>query len=307
LTYDWAVFSFSNGHFLSSIESRSLPFTISLACDTTEAGRSLFHEFAPAASVFKSGNDLLNHIRASGEQSVISGYLINSYRFQTSDITSAFWKLQLSIIAQLRLIRSLSIVVAIVISDHDRCAIRSFSKGLAAAHWKISSREVSYLDIGDSIADSCLLITAVHSSCTTNVDPIVLKSPPPLAPRPIGHFLWMPFDRPEHAIGHGKDDPKFNSDDSCKMTVSVPKSANPSLSPTMIAVKYYLHRDGQDTSILAGSSVISRDSTCPPFESCPNRNIFQHYFGIEFHHDDHTYVRAISTYEFARCFSLSDN
>jgi hypothetical protein len=307
LTYDWAVFSFSNGHFLSSIESRSLPFTISLACDTTEAGRSLFHEFAPAASVFKSGNDLLNHIRASGEQSVISGYLINSYRFQTSDITSAFWKLQLSIIAQLRLIRSLSIVVAIVISDHDRRAIRSFSKGLAAAHWKISSREVSYLDIGDSIADSCLLITAVHSSCTTNVDPIVLKSPPPLAPRPIRHFLWMPFDRPEHAIGHGKDDPKFNSDDSCKMTVSVPKSANPSLSPTMIAVKYYLHRDGQDTSILAGSSVISRDSTCPPFESCPNRNIFQHYFGIEFHHDDHTYVRAISTYEFARCFSLSDN
>jgi hypothetical protein len=116
----------------------------------------------------------------------------------------------------------------------------------------------------------------------------------------------MPFDRPEHAIGHGKDDPKFNSDESCKMTASVPKSANPSLSPT-VAVKYYLHRDGQDTSIFAGSSVISRDSICPPFESCPNRNTFQHYFGIEFHHDDHTYVRAISTYEFARCFSLSDN
>ncbi len=291
---------------MSSIESRSLPFTISLACDTTEAGRSLFHEFAPAASVFKSGNDLLNHIRASGEQSVISGYLINSYHFQTSEITSVFWKLQLSIIAQLRLIRSLSIVVAIVIPDHDKRAVKLFTKGLAAAHWKISTREVSYLDIGDSIADSCLIITAVHSSCAANVDPLVLKSPPPLAPRPIGQFLWMPFDRPEHAIGHGMDDPKFNLDSSCTMTARIPKSAVPSLSPT-VTVKYYLHRDGQDASILAGSSVISRDSICPPFESCPNRNIFQHYFGIEFHHDDHTYVRAISTYEFARCFSLSDN
>jgi len=70
-------------------------------------------------TVFSSGNDLLNHICASGHQSDISGDLINSYRFQTSEITSSFWKLQLSIIAQLRLIRSLSIVMAVVIPDHD--------------------------------------------------------------------------------------------------------------------------------------------------------------------------------------------
>ena len=306
LQYHWAVFSFSNGHFVSSIESRGLPFKISLACDTTEAGRSLFHEFAPDATVFNTGNDLLNHSRASGEQSIISGYLINSYRFQTSEVTSSFWKLQLSIIAQLRLIRSLSIVVAIIIPDHDGRAIKSFTKGLDAAHWKVSSRAVSYLDIGDSISDSCLLITAVHSSCAANVDPLVLKSPPSLAPRPVGHFIWMPFDRPEHAISHGKDDPNFNKDDYGKMTATVPKSANPSPSPH-IAVKYYLHRDGQDASILAGSSVVSRESLCPPFESCPNRNIFQQFFGIEFHHDGTTYIRAISTYEFARCFCLTDN
>jgi hypothetical protein len=76
MRYDWAVYSFSNGHFSSSIESHGLPFTIRLACDTTEAGRSLFNEFAPDANVFSSGNNLLNHIRASGEQSIISGYLI---------------------------------------------------------------------------------------------------------------------------------------------------------------------------------------------------------------------------------------
>ncbi len=34
--FDWAVFSFSNGHFLLTIETRNFPFTIHLACDTTE-------------------------------------------------------------------------------------------------------------------------------------------------------------------------------------------------------------------------------------------------------------------------------
>ena len=36
--FDWAIFSFSNGHLLSTIETRNLPFTIHLACDTTERG-----------------------------------------------------------------------------------------------------------------------------------------------------------------------------------------------------------------------------------------------------------------------------
>jgi hypothetical protein len=116
---EWAVFLFANGHFSSSIASRNLPFTIRFACNTTEAGHSLFHEFAPSAKVFGTGNDLLNHIYSLGEQSVISGYLINSYCFQTSELTSSFWILQLSIVAQLHLIQLLSIVVAIVIPDHD--------------------------------------------------------------------------------------------------------------------------------------------------------------------------------------------
>jgi len=49
-----------------------------------------------------------------------------SYRFQTSEVTTSFWKLQLSILAQLRLIRSLSIVVAIIVPDHDGRSISVF-------------------------------------------------------------------------------------------------------------------------------------------------------------------------------------
>ena len=189
MQYDWAVYSFSNRHFLSTIESRSLPFTVCLACNTTEAGCSLFTEFAPNVTVFSSGNNLLNHICALGEQSIISGHLINSYCFQTSEVTLSFWKLQLLIIAQLCLIWSLSIVVAIVIPNHDGWAVKSFTKGLEAAHWKVSLRAVSYLDLGDSISNSCSVITAVHSSCTSNVDLLVLKFPPSGAPHPLNSFI----------------------------------------------------------------------------------------------------------------------
>jgi hypothetical protein len=115
LQFDWAVYLFSNGHFCSSILRRTLPFRITIACNPYESGQSLFQEFATGARVFGSGNELLNHIWASEKTSPIHGYLINSYQFQTSEATSSFWKLQLLIIAQLRLIRSLSVVVTVVI------------------------------------------------------------------------------------------------------------------------------------------------------------------------------------------------
>ena len=73
-----------------------------------------------------------------------------------------------------------------------------------------------------------------------------------------------------------------------------------------VHVKYLLHRDKASGSILAGSSVLSGDSLCQPFDACPNRNLFQQYFGLEFYHNGHTFVRAILTYQFTRCFDLGD-
>jgi hypothetical protein len=49
------------------------------------------------------------------------------------------------------------------------------------------------------------------------------------------------------------------------------------------------------------------DGLCPVFNACPTTNIFQHYFGIEFHDEDHSYVCAISSYKFVRCFGFTDH
>jgi hypothetical protein len=122
-----------------------------------------------------------------------------------------------------------------------------------AANWKVSSREVSYQDIGDSIADSCTIIIAIHSSCASNVEPITLKTPPSVTPRPIGAFVWEPFNRIEHSLSPGRDDEEF---DSKKMITTIPKPIA-SQQSRGVTVKYHLHRANSDATILAGSSVLS--------------------------------------------------
>jgi hypothetical protein len=195
--------------------------------------------------------------------------------------------------------------VAIVIPNHDGHSVQTFTKGLKAAHWKVMSREVSYSDISNSVADSCSVITAVHSSCVSNVDQIVLKTPPRTTPRPIRAFIWEPFNRPEHSLCYGCDDVNFNMDKTSKMIASTPKPAV-STGSSLVNIKYHLLHDNANCSILAGPSVLLGDSLCPPFEACPNQNLFQQYYGLKFHHHGHTYVRAISTYKFTCCFNLVD-
>jgi hypothetical protein len=114
---------------------------------------------------------MLNHIHASGNTSVIHGYLIQSPRFQTSDTTTKFWQLQASIVAQLCLIHSLSILVAIVHPDHDGPGVKSFQSTLKSSGWIIASTDVFYPDLGDTIAGSCRIIIAAHSSSASMVDP----------------------------------------------------------------------------------------------------------------------------------------
>ncbi len=133
----------------------------------------------------------------------------------------------------------------------------------------------------------------------------MLKTPPRLPARPISSFIWEPFNRPEPSLCYGCNDTNFNKDESTRMIVTTPKSAI-STNGQSAHIKYHLHRGDADSSILPGSSVLLGDSLCPPFEACPNRNLFQHYFGVELHHDGHTYVRAFSTYEFTPCFCLLD-
>jgi hypothetical protein len=56
--------------------------------------------------------------------------------------------------------------------------------------------------------------------------------------------------------------------------------------------------------VIVGSEVVSLDRLCPAVNACPNPNIFQHHFRIKVHDKGHSYIRAISLYEFAHCFGF---
>ncbi len=49
------------------------------------------------------------------------------------------------------------------------------------------------------------------------------------------------------------------------------------------------------------------DSLCPPFDGAPNTNLFRHFFGVEFHYLNRSYVRALSPFEFTSCFGFTDD
>ena len=310
LQFDWAVYGFNSGHFVSTIRSRNLPFNIVLASDPYAASRALFKEFAPDCDTILNGAaELLDHIRGSGRSSVIHGYLIHSHRYPTSAPTKKFWEIQAAIVIQLRRLRSLSIFVAVIHPDHDGRAVELLRSKLKADGWILSLTNSSFTEFGDSVAGDCRLLIGVHSATDSDVKPLELKTPPAIVAPKLAHFLWAPFNRKEFALSFGRDDPSFNKDSlpnssSLPLVASTPKSDVIDNKPAKVSILYNLHPSDSEASVCSGSSVFSLDSFCPAFDSAPNSNIFQQYFGIEFKHLDHTYVRAISPFEFVSCHGL---
>jgi hypothetical protein len=206
LQFSWAVYSFQGGHLASTIQSCNLPFHVKLACNPFKLGCSLFQKFTSCCQVFGTANDMFNHIRSLGDTSVIDGYMIHSPHFQPSNKATKFWQVQATIISDLCLIRSLLIVVATIHPDHYGCSIKTFSTNLKSKGWIISSMDVHYPDLGDTVAGRCCIITAVHPSCASTIEPLQLKRPPLVPPRPLGEFIWEPFNREEYAILLAHDD-----------------------------------------------------------------------------------------------------
>jgi hypothetical protein len=102
--FDWAVYGFNSGYFISSIRSLGLLFAIVLASDDYVHGCSLFTELSDCTGPILSGcHALLDHVKASRITSKSSGYLIHSKRYDSTQPTSQFWQLQASIITQLRI------------------------------------------------------------------------------------------------------------------------------------------------------------------------------------------------------------
>ena len=82
--YDWAVYGFNSGHFLSTIRELNLPFNVVLACDPFANGCALFQEFAHCPTILSGMPALLDYVQGSGLTSQLMGYNIHSHCYAAS-------------------------------------------------------------------------------------------------------------------------------------------------------------------------------------------------------------------------------
>jgi hypothetical protein len=268
LYFNWVVYSFRSGHFALTIFSCNYPFNVTIACDNYEHGRALFRKFLPCPHLFSSGNKMFHHICASGDTSHLHGYLIHSLHFWDSKTTSTFWQLQLLIATQLQTLRNLQMIVAIIIPDHDGHCIKTFTQQLKSAGWcMLFFNNVFFPDLGNSVAGQCNVVIVIHSSCATCVKLLELKPPLPVFPRPIGAFLWEPFNRPEHSVSLARNNNDFCHQDIKFHATNPPVDAH---SDSGVVIKYFVHWHGTNESILCGSSIVLSNGLCPPFNAGNN-------------------------------------
>jgi hypothetical protein len=199
--------------FISSIWSLRLPFNITLSADPFVNGRSLFTGFSTTPSPILSGaSALLHHVRSSGITSILLGYLIHSHRYLTTEPTSRFWEIQALIVMQLRLTRSLSIIMAFMHPEHDSRAVTlNFVNWLRKDGWIITDTSIMYSNFGDSVSGGCRFIVAIHHNTEASCPPFKVVAPPHRTPNPLSTYMWAPFNRPESALSYSPHDPSFNN------------------------------------------------------------------------------------------------
>jgi hypothetical protein len=183
--------------------------------------------------------------------------------------------------------------------------MRQIIHNLSQISWLgLSSTDTSFLAHGNTFSGLRHLIIGIHSLCTPTVEPLCLKSPPPSIPRPLGLSIWEPFNQPKHSVLLAKEDYDFMRQD-VGFTKTLPK---PTLAiPPGVLVKYFLHEQHSEESMLASTAVVLSDGLCPPFDARPNKNMFQHLLGIKFHYENHSHVRGILPFEFSCCYGFNNN
>jgi hypothetical protein len=151
--FDWAVYGFNDGHFSSTITDLGMPFCVVLACDPYANGRALFKEVSLCPNILSSAPALLDHIRASGVTSPMTGYVIHLHRYTSTEPTHRFWEIQAQIVIQLQIICALSMVVTFIYPDRDCCAVViNFTQRLRSDGWVISNTQIAFTSFGDSVS-----------------------------------------------------------------------------------------------------------------------------------------------------------
>jgi hypothetical protein len=210
-------------------------------------------------------------------------------------------------VEQLHATQKLCLFIAFVHPDHNGHSMTRFVMQLHPQGWIISRTQCSFPDYGDSVIGTSLVLIGIHNSTQSRVESLMFKMPPTRRPLQLSLFIWQPFNKLEYQLSFACKDPLFDTNDTNGTVATLPLPTLSDSIPAGLNVLYYLHWCESTSLSLIGSAVVSLDSLCPQFDGSPNTNLFHCHFGVEFNCNNHTYVRAISSFEFALCFGFTDN
>ncbi len=158
-----------------TIEEHGYPFHVALACDPFINGCALFWELTSCFPIHSSADSLLDHIRALGITSKLTGYLTHFNCYYSSKPTKHFWDQKCQIVKQVQIIRSLLIVIAFVYLAHDNLAVSTmFINGLRRDGWLVTDTVISFPDYGNSVLGSTCLLLCIHTNSKNNCKPVKL-------------------------------------------------------------------------------------------------------------------------------------
>jgi hypothetical protein len=129
-----------------------------------------------------------------------------------------------------------------------------------------------------------------------SIGPFCRIPPPPLTPRRLGVGA---IQQTRTCCITRRRQQGFFQQDICYCTT---EPLTPSPLPSGVFVSYCLYPPNGDKSCFSGSAVVCLQGLCSLVDACPNRNMFQLFFEIEFYHKNHTHVRGIFQFKFACCF-----
>ena len=249
--YSFSVYGFNSGHFTSTYVAA--PFKVAVAADTRQYGRALFKQITGCPVILDSADDLLRCINASSNKSIIHGYFIHSHRFLKHETEQKFCTVQAFIVRALSANRGLIYVWVFVNPSCDMTLACGLRRAIQWILWILSTNDVYYPDLGDTVSDSGTLFIGVHKGSTVPHAPVRVVFPPITKPKLLTSFLYAPFNKREYAVSVSRQHEDFSSS-GC--LASDPVTMVTPTRPYQDKCIYNIHRSGDNLGVSAGAGVL---------------------------------------------------
>ena len=168
---------------------------------------------------------------------------------------------------------------------------------------------MAYPRFGDLVDGSCDMCVCTNVSvCPVDKLPSFVLTPPPVSRAAFMSKIHEPFNDIRYAVSTNGDPSTDEPEDPYRLYV--PRGELPAQNHSPFRARvigYLIPREDLDVCAL-GTAVMDPNFPCPTLNES-NNNVFRRLFGVMFKRPvprSPSYIRPVSTYEFARCYSCDE-